>query len=242
MAPDLLDEAVGDERDAGADQGGAGQVERAGVVVAGLGHVADGDPAADRRHRHVEEEDQPPGAGVDQPPADERPDGAGHRRPGPTRRRSPGPGRRGRTPAEMIDRLAGTSSAPATPWRARAATRNPTSGASPHSTEAVDEADQAGDEHPPPPVAVAGAAAQQEEGRQRDEVGVEHPLEARTDALEVVADGRQGDVDDRAVEEHHPRAEHGGDDHPPALGGAEPDGASSAIGPSSQVPTSQMTQ
>jgi hypothetical protein len=39
--------------------------------------------------------------------------------------------------AEMIDRLAGTSKAPATPWSARAATRNPMLAATPHSTDAA---------------------------------------------------------------------------------------------------------
>ena len=76
--PRTLDEAVG----AGRQTDGAEQ--RAGVIepsrhrgVTGLGNVAQGHGDDHRGERKVDEEDPPPGRGIDQPPADERPDGAG---------------------------------------------------------------------------------------------------------------------------------------------------------------------
>ena len=69
----------------------------------------------------------PPSSGPAAPATAARPDQAPMARP-----RS-----EGSKPDEMIDRLAGTSSAPATPWSARAAMRKPTPGANPHSTEAA---------------------------------------------------------------------------------------------------------
>ena len=86
----------------------------------------------------------------------------------------------------MIDRLAGTRSAPATPWSARAAIEESDAGGEPAQHRGGDEPGQTGDEHPPPPVPVAGAATQQQEGRQRHEVGVEHPLQPPDRGAEVV--------------------------------------------------------
>jgi hypothetical protein len=95
----------------------------------------------------------------------------------------------------------------------------PHTGREPAQHRGGDETGQTDHEHPPPAVPVAGAAPEQEEGRQRDQVAVEHPLQAPHRGVKIPADGRQGDVDDRPVEEHHPRAEHGGQDHPPSLSG-----------------------
>ena len=69
------------------------------------------------------------------------------------------------------------------------------------------EGDQADDEHPPPPELVAEAAADQEQRDQREHVGLDHPLLAGEADVEAVADRRQGDVDDGAVEEDDGRAE-----------------------------------
>jgi hypothetical protein len=68
-------------------------------------------------------------------------------------------------------------------------------------------------EDPPPAEAVAQRAAEQDQAGQGEQVAVGDPLELGERRVEVLADGLQGDVDDRAVEEGHARAESGrGDD------------------------------
>ena len=59
------------------------------------------------------------------------------------------------------------------------------------------------EEHPPPAEQVGGAAAEQEEAGEGQRVRVDDPLQAGGREAEVVADRRQGDVDDRDVEDHH---------------------------------------
>ena len=110
--------------------------------------------------------------------------------------------------AEMIARLLGTSRAPATPWRARAAMSTSMVGASPHSREATPNPARPDDEDPPPPVEVAERASQQQQRRERHEIGVESPLQPGETPAEVLADVRQGDVDDGGVEEGDARAGH----------------------------------
>ena len=60
------------------------------------------------------------------------------------------------------------------------------------------------------PEQVAKAAGEQQQAAERDQVGVDDPGEAGLREAEVVLDGRQGHVHDRAVEDdhEHPRAEH----------------------------------
>ena len=81
------------------------------------------------------------------------------------------------------------------------------------------EEPDAEDEDAPPPVAVAERAAEQDQRGQGQQVAVEDPLQGAGAGAEVAADVRQGDVDDGAVEEGHPRAGDG-DGEQPAPGGA----------------------
>ena len=75
------------------------------------------------------------------------------------------------------------------------------------------------DEDPAAPVAVAERAAEQDQGRKRQQIAVEDPLQPARRRVEVLADRRQRDVDDRPVEKRHPRAEDRDGEHP-AAGGA----------------------
>ena len=127
----------------------------------------------------------------------------------------------------------GTSSAPAIPCSARAPTRNSSEGASAQSAEVAPKATQAGDEHPPPPELVAERAADQQQRDHRQHVGLDHPLLPGQAGVEVVADRRQGDVDDGAVEEDDGRAEDRRDQGQALLAGhavAESVGAHSTLG------------
>ena len=101
----------------------------------------------------------------------------------------------------------GTSSAPAIPCRARAPIRNSTVGRDRAERRGGAEGDQPDDEHPPPAELVAERAADQEQRDQRQHVGLDDPLLAGEAGVEVVADRRQGDVDDGRVEEDDRRAE-----------------------------------
>ena len=114
----------------------------------------------------------------------------------------------------MIARLPGTSSAPAAPCTARAIASTVASGASRARDARDGERHEAGDEDPPAAEAIAERAAEQQERGERDEVRVDRPLQTRDVGLQVAADRRQRDVDDRAVEERDARAEHGRGDHP----------------------------
>ncbi len=70
---------------------------------------------------------------------------------------------------------------------------------------------QAGDEHLPAADEVPEPAGQQEQPGEGDQIGVDGPGQAGGGEAEVLLDGRQGDGDDRAVQDdhQHPRAEHG---------------------------------
>jgi hypothetical protein len=72
-------------------------------------------------------------------------------------------------------------------------------------------------EHPPPPEVVTQRPADQDQAGERQQVGVGHPLELGDRGVQVRADVAQCDVDHRAVEHRHPRPEHRGREHPPAL-------------------------
>jgi hypothetical protein len=52
-----------------------------------------------------------------------------------------------------------------------------------------------------PTEAVAHSAAEQEQSAERQEIGVNHPLEAFWITIQALPDGRQHDIDDRAVNE-----------------------------------------
>jgi hypothetical protein len=79
------------------------------------------------------------------------------------------------------------------------------------------EADEPNEEDALAAVAVAEGAAQQQQRTQRQQVGVEDPLQTREAAAQAPFDGREGDVDHGAVEQGHAGAEDAGE-HQPATG------------------------
>ena len=161
--------------------------------------------------RHdTESMSQPPRNGPRAVAMAARPDHAPMARP-----RSPG-----RNDADTMARLLGTTSAAATPCRQRAAISEPMSGAIAHTSDVTANATTPMREDLAAPVAVAQRAAEHEERAQREEVAREDPLEVGQVGVQVVGDGRQRGVDDGAIEERDPRAEHRGGDDPAALRGA----------------------
>jgi len=66
------------------------------------------------------------------------------------------------------------------------------------------EDDQAGHEEAAPAEQVSSAATKEQEAGEGQPVGGDHPLQVRLGEVELTADGRQGDVDDREI--------HDGDD------------------------------
>ncbi len=78
------------------------------------------------------------------------------------------------------------------------------------------EADEADAQHEHAAVGVAHRPGDEDERAEGDEVGIHDPLLGRDPAAELAADRGQGDVDDRAVEERHERAEHRDRQHQPA--------------------------
>ena len=73
-------------------------------------------------------------------------------------------------------------------------------------------------EHPSPAEPITQRPAEQHQRGEGDEVGIEHPLQALQVGVEVRRDGRQGHVDDGAVEEGHARTEDRGQQHPASCG------------------------
>jgi hypothetical protein len=61
----------------------------------------------------------------------------------------------------------------------------------------------AGEEHTDPAEAVPGRSAEQDQRGERQQIGVEDPLELAHPGAEVAADDRQRDVDHGPVEERH---------------------------------------
>ena len=79
---------------------------------------------------------------------------------------------------------------------------------------------QPGDEDPAPAEQVRGAAAEQQEPRERERVGVHHPLEPRRAEPQVGAHRGQRHRHDRHVQDHHELTEAGDrQDRAPACGG-----------------------
>ena len=79
-----------------------------------------------------------------------------------------------------------------------------------------DEDRQADHEDAPPADEIAQPAREEEEAAEGDQVGVDHPREARLAEPEVALDRRQGDVDDRLVEDDHQEADAEHDERDPA--------------------------
>ena len=63
------------------------------------------------------------------------------------------------------------------------------------------EEHEAADEHPPAPEQVGEPSAEQQEAAEEEGVGVDDPGEVVLAELEVAADRREGDVDDRGVDD-----------------------------------------
>ena len=117
--------------------------------------------------------------------------------------------------ADSSARLPGTSIAAPTPCSARAAMSAPVVGATPQSSDATSERADPDGEHSAAAEPIAERAPEEEQRGQRHEVRVEHPLEVGEVRVEVAGHRGQGDVDDRAVEKRHARAEDRGGEHPP---------------------------
>ncbi len=81
------------------------------------------------------------------------------------------------------------------------------------------EPQDADHEDPPPAHPVTERAAEQEQPGQGQRVGVQRPLQAGQPTAEILADARQRDVDDRAVELGQPAAQDRCREHPLAAGG-----------------------
>ena len=87
----------------------------------------------------------------------------------------------------MIARLPGTRSAPAAPCTARDAASTVASGRGRARDARHRERHEAGQEDTPAAEAVAERAAEQEQRRERDEIRVDRPLQARHVGVEVAA-------------------------------------------------------
>ena len=209
-----LDQRVGGAGEAERRQHGAAEVEAAtgGDRVAALGHVPGRRPGDEGADRQVDQEDRPPGDRPDQVAAEQRPD----------RRRDPAQPRPGADRAGAVaGPEAGLDDRQAARGQQRPADPLQQPGEDQHLGVGGDRAEQRGegeeadaeDEDPPPPVAVAERAAEQDQRGQGQQVAVEDPLQGAGAGAEVAADVGQGDVDDGAVEEGHPRA---GDGRPPS--------------------------
>ncbi len=105
----------------------------------------------------------------------------------------------------------GTSSAPATPCIARAATSTPIDGASAQASDADAEARNTEREYPPLAEQVPERPPDQDQRAERQQVAVDDPLLRRQAAAERALDRRQRDVHHRAVEQHDARAHDAGD-------------------------------
>ena len=188
-------------------------MRRLSVTTRGVGEQAE------QRERHVDEEDPLPAGRVDehaagddaQRPADggERaPDAerdvalaAGGERDGQQRERGGGQ-ERGADALDGADRdeHAGRGREPARERGGR-------------------EQAESDEEHPAAAEQIAHPAAQQQEAAERERVGVHDPLEAVDGEVEIGLDGRERDVHDRDVEDHHELrdGEHG-EGEPPRIG------------------------
>ena len=108
--------------------------------------------------------------------------------------------RRSRNVLVMMDRVVGKITAAAVPMATRAAISAPEESTSRADGTGRGEAEQAEDQRGPAAVAVGEAAGREHEGREREVVAVDDPLQGPGAGVEVGGDARQRDVDDRGVE------------------------------------------
>ena len=210
-----LDQGVHESSEADGRGGGADEVgSLAGLWVAALGHVTERHEERRRGEGDVDEEHEPPRHGVDEPAAEERADRGG---------RAGQAGPRADRGTVIFRAEAGGDEGEAArhehgPAHALEGSRRDQC-ADARREAAQDgrggEPDQPEHEQTPAAVLVAERAAQQEQRAQGQQVAVQGPLQSREPAAQVVADVGQRHVHDRRVEERDPRAEDGGEDHPP---------------------------
>ena len=201
---DRVDNRVDEQRQARGDGHGAGQVKRAGSA---LGAALDQRPRRERRggesDRDVDEQHPPPAQAAGEDPAEEHPGraaGAGDRAPdaqcavalgtlgergGDDRQRRRGDDRR----AEALDGAGGD--------------QPPLGLGDPAGERGDREHHEAEHEHPPAPEQVGEPAAEQQEAAERKRVGIHDPREVGACEVQVRADRRQRDVDDRGVDHDH---------------------------------------
>ena len=221
--PRLLDQPVRQGRQAAPRSGPRRRVDLV-LVARRLGHVHDREPTTRTASGTlIQKMPRQPTVSTSQPPTS-----------GPIAVVTPG--RPDHTPialprssaandAEMIARLPGVSSAARRP-AARGRRPAPRSSArAAHSTDATANHDDARDEDRGAQP-VAQRAADEDQRGERERVGVDDPLRPGDTGVEVAVDRRQGEPDDRAVEERHARAEDHRGEQPAALRRREPDRAS----------------
>ena len=188
----------------------AGDVEGApGVRVPRLRHGTGADEH-ERSDRHVDEERPPPARSVDEPPADERsdrPEYAAQPGPSPDGARAvvaPEARLEDRQTARREQRCADTLEDPSRDehFDARRGAAQQRGEGEPHGADHED---------PAAAVPVAERTAEQDERGQRQQVPGEHPLQRTDPGVEVVADVRQGDVDDGRIQRRHPTRRDGRD-------------------------------
>ena len=119
----------------------------------------------------------------------------------------------------MIESAAGAISAAPSPCRPRSAISISELTASPASSDAVVKTTRPDEEDALAPDQIARAAAEQQKATEDERVGVDDPLEVRLAQAQIGLDGREGDVDDRRVEDDHELREADQDEDDPGIRG-----------------------
>ena len=105
--------------------------------------------------------------------------------------------------AWRIARLPGVSSAAPTPCSTRAADEHLDVRRGAAQQRRGREPDRADHEDLAPSVAIAERSTEQDQRREREQIAGEHPLQRADARVEVVADVRERDVDDRCIQRRH---------------------------------------
>ncbi len=201
-----VDRAEGQAADRERHDPGAQPVElRRRLVVAALRHVLPGRPERDEHQRHIYKEGGAPGDGVDEQASDHRAEDGGGAR-------GAGPGAEGAALLLAREVRGQERQGPRHQHRAGRTLEDPEEHeqlhgrrqAAKHRGDA--EPDQAVHEHSLAAVVVAERAGEDEQGAEGQQVRVVDVRLSFEDAEErsrqVASDTRQGDVDDRRVQEH----------------------------------------
>ena len=214
-----LDEGIDETRQRGREHHEPGPVRATGALGARLDYSGEAEHAGDHADRHVDEEDPPPRKARDEHPANDRSDrhsDAGDRSPNGERHTAllatEGVGEQGERNREH-DRAANALQSAGQLEHERGLR----SAAERRGAREDGEAD-----HPQTPAAeyVGERAAREQQGGERERVGVDHPLQVGEARVQRRLNRRQGDVDDRDVEQQHERAEADGGERPPLRVGA----------------------